>query len=76
MDLAALFTEQDTPHPCGSTCLEYTNLNDTDKKKKKTNRNYQQSSLSCCCTVLGWIGNQPWTAARESPMLRPVLWST
>ncbi|GIK02890.1 hypothetical protein Aspvir_006953 [Aspergillus viridinutans] len=33
MNLAALFTEQGTPIPCGSACLDYVNLSAADKQK-------------------------------------------
>ncbi|GIC91977.1 uncharacterized protein Aud_008432 [Aspergillus udagawae] len=33
MNLATLFTEQGTPVPCGSACLDYVNLSAGDKQK-------------------------------------------
>ncbi|BCR96745.1 uncharacterized protein AKAW2_30064S [Aspergillus luchuensis] len=33
MNLATLFTEQGTPIPCGSACLEYVNLSAEDNQK-------------------------------------------
>ncbi|KAF7590288.1 hypothetical protein BBP40_003025 [Aspergillus hancockii] len=33
MNLAALFTEQGTPVPCGSACLDYVNLSADDNQK-------------------------------------------
>ncbi|KAJ5967926.1 hypothetical protein N7501_004174 [Penicillium viridicatum] len=35
MNLAAVFTEQGTPIPCGSACLDYVNLSAADNQKLK-----------------------------------------
>ena len=33
MNLATLFTEEGTPSPCGSACLEYLNLSTEEYQK-------------------------------------------
>ena len=32
MNLSTLFVEDGTPQPCGSACLDYINLSDSDKQ--------------------------------------------